>query len=82
MFTIERYSTHKTVYIGDSPVTVDQDDITIKKNEFRWSEGLWELLTRKKVNKEHVTSEDLRKYKKIFLLTNAHLEEYQPGTNH
>jgi len=39
---------------------------------------LWELLTRKNVNKEHVTSDDLRKYKKILLLTNAHLEVYQP----
>jgi hypothetical protein len=58
----------------------DQDgDITIKENGFRGSEGLWKLLTRKNVNKEHVTSDDLRKYKKILLLTNAHLEGYQPG---
>ena len=28
------------------------------------------------MNKEHVTSDDLRKYKKILLLTNAHLEGY------
>jgi hypothetical protein len=56
-------------------VLVDQDgDITIKENEFRGSEGLWELLTRKNVNKEHVTSDDLRKYKKKLLLPNAHLE--------
>ena len=59
---------------------VDQDgDITIKENEFRGSEGLWELFTRKRVNKEHETSEDLRKYKKILLLTNPQLEGYQPG---
>jgi hypothetical protein len=32
-----------------------------------------------KVNKEHVTSNDLRKHKKILLLTNAHFEIYQPG---
>ena len=52
---------------------VDQDgDITIKENEFRGSEGLRELLTRKNVNKEHVTSDHLKKYKKILLLTNAH----------
>ena len=41
--------------------------------------GLWELLTRKKVNNEHVTSDDLRTYKKILLLNNAHLEGYQTG---
>ena len=34
--------------IGDSSVLVDEDsDITIKEMEFRGSEGLWELLTRK-----------------------------------
>jgi hypothetical protein len=63
--------------IGDSPVVVDQDgDITIKEIEFWGSEGLWELLTLKNLNKEHVTSDDLRKYKKILLLNNAHLESY------
>jgi len=41
--------------------------------------GLWELLTRKNPNKEHVISDDLRKYKKILLLTNAHLEGYDPA---
>ena len=58
---------------------VERDgDITIKEKEFRDSEVLWELLTRKRVNKDYVTSEDLRKYKKILLLTNAHLEGYDP----
>jgi len=66
--------------IGDSSVLVDQDgDITMKEKKFRVSEGLWELLTLKKVNKEHVTSDDLRTYKKILLLTNAHLAGYYPG---
>jgi len=61
-------------------VLVDQDsDITIKENKFRGSEGLWELLTRENVNKEHVISDDLRKYKIILLLTNAHLEGYDPA---
>ena len=69
-----------TFKIDDSPVVVDvEGDITIKKNEFRGYEGLWELLTRKNVNKEHVTLDDLRKYKKILLLTNAHLEGYDPA---
>ena len=42
---------------------VDQDNvITIDEEEFRGSVGLWELLTRNRVNKEHVTSDDLRTY--------------------
>jgi len=61
-------------------VLVDKDgDITIKENECRGSEGLRELLTCKNVNKENLTSDDLRKYKKIVLLTTSHLEGYQTG---
>ena len=49
--------------IGDSAVLVDKDgDITIKGKEFRGSEVLWELLTPKKVNRQHVTSDDRRTY--------------------
>jgi len=83
-FLDTQYGIRKDGYvckIGKSSVLVDQDgDITIEEKEFRWSEGLWELLTRKKVNKEHVTSDDLRTYKKILLKTNAHLEGYQHGS--
>ena len=43
------------------------------------SEGPWELLTRNEVNKEHVTSDALKRYKKILLLTDTQLEVYQPG---
>ena len=53
--------------------------MTIKVKEFRGSEGLWELPTRNRVNKEHVTSDDPRTYKKVILMANAHLEGYQPG---
>jgi hypothetical protein len=61
--------------IGESAVLEDLvGDITIKEKEFRGSEGLWEILTFKKVNKEHVTSDEMRTYKKILLLTNGHLE--------
>ena len=68
--------------IGDSAVLVDTDsDITIKGQEFRGTKGLWELLTRKKVNRKLITSDDLKKYKKILILTNAHLTDYQPGSD-
>jgi len=60
-------------------LVVQDGDITIKEKEFRGSEGLRKLVTRKRVNKDHVTTHDLRTYKKILLLTNAHLEGYQTG---
>ena len=66
--------------IGDSSVLVVREcGIKIKEKVFRVSEKLWELLTRKSVNKVHVASDDLRTYKKILLLSNAHLMGYNPG---
>ena len=53
-------------------------DITIKGREFRGTTGLWELLTRKNVDRKKITTYDLKKYKKILELTNAHLISYQP----
>jgi len=67
--------------IGDSPVFIDPDDnIKIKGTAFRGTEGLWELLTHKKVNRKLIGKEYLR-HKKIFILTTAPLNRYQPGDN-
>ena len=66
--------------IGDSTVLVDPDsDITIIRREFKGTTGLWELLTRKNFDRKNVTTDDLKKYKKILELSNAHLTSYQPG---
>jgi len=68
--------------IGDSQVSVDTDsDITNKGKHFRGTQGLWELLTRRKIQRDKLTSDDLRAYKKILLLTNGHLTGYVPDGN-
>jgi len=68
--------------IGDSPIVVDTvGDIRIKDRVFKGSKGLWELLTCKKVNTEFITKDDLKSYKKIVTVTNAHLTKYQPDGN-
>jgi hypothetical protein len=68
--------------IGDSLVGVDQDsNIQIKEIDFPATKGLWELLTRKKLNKKLVTSNDLKQYKTSLEMTNAHLEGYDPNAN-
>jgi hypothetical protein len=64
---------------GDSAVVLDTVGDTTIKVEFRGCKGLWELLTRRNINKQHVTSDDLRTYKNILLITNSHFEVYQPG---
>jgi len=48
---------------------------------FRGTEGLWEYLTRKNVYTQIIGKEDLKTYKKILILTNAHLNRYQHGDN-
>jgi hypothetical protein len=68
--------------IGDSQVEVDKDsNVHIKKQIFPATKGLWELLTRKRVNKKLITTEDLKQYKKILEMTNAHLEGYDRDAN-
>ena len=60
--------------IGHSPIVVDtRGDITIKDRVFKGSKGFWELLTCKNVNTEIITKDDLKSYKKILTMTNAHL---------
>ena len=48
---------------------------------YRGLKGLWELLKRKKVNKEFITKDHLNTYKKILTMNNAHLNRYQPDDN-
>ena len=46
-----------TFMICDSQLTVDSDnDITIKVKRFRGTQGLWELLTHRKVQRDLGTS--------------------------
>jgi hypothetical protein len=66
--------------IGDSAVTVvSRSEITINDKTFRGTKGLWELLTRKKVDETLISKNDLNRYKNILEMTNAHLEGYEPG---
>jgi len=38
-------------------------------------------LTRKTVDRRKITTDDLKKYKKILELTNAHMTDYPPGAD-
>ena len=47
--------------IGDSQLSVDRDsDITIKGKHFRGTQGLWELLTCRMIQRDKLTTDDLR----------------------
>jgi len=67
---------------GDSQVGVDRDgNIHINNVEFPATKELWELRTRKRVDKDSVTIADIKQYKTISEMTNAHLEVYKPRAN-
>ena len=55
--------------------------ITINRKEFRGTTGMLELLTRKSVDCRKITTDDLKKYKKLLELTNAHFTDYQSGAD-
>ena len=66
--------------IGNSAVSVDEtSDVTINRKRFRGTEGLWELLTIKNVDRDVITTSELKRYHHIVEMTNAHLVEYEPG---
>jgi len=68
--------------IGDSQVGVDRDgNIHISNVEFPATKGLWELLTRKRVDKHSVTTADITQHKTILEMPNAHLEGNKPRAN-
>jgi len=68
--------------IGDSQVGVDRDgNIHIKNVDFPATKGLWEVLTRKGVDKHSVTTADIKQYKTLLEMTNANLEGYKPRAN-
>ena len=54
-------------------------DVVISGRHFKRTRGLWELLIRNYVTRGVVTADDLKQYKTIVQLTNAHLQGYEPG---
>jgi hypothetical protein len=77
-----RKETHGTFMIGNAPLSVDNEsNFTIYGKQYTGTKVLWELLTRKNVNKNIVTTRDMKTDKGILQLTNAHLEGYEPSGN-
>jgi len=58
-------------YIGDSEVTIANDDIVINSETWHGTPGLWELITSKVPDDKIYTDADHENYKRILLATNA-----------
>jgi hypothetical protein len=66
--------------IGHSTVSVDEtSDITIKGKWLKGTKGLWEIVRCKNINNDLTTMSDLKRYKNILYMTDAHLVGYEPG---
>ena len=76
--TFGLYDKDGVFYIGDSPVEIVDDNITIKGKEYEGTPGLWELLIMKRPNNTIYTPEDLVNYAKILHDTNAMKHNHNP----
>ena len=58
-------------YIGDSPITIDGDDITVGEKTYIGTPGLWELITMTNPDSELYDTVDMVNYAEILNETNA-----------
>jgi hypothetical protein len=71
-----------TLIIGNSEVDLDEPGvIAVKGKRFKLPRGLWHLLTRNDIDTDIISPNDMRHYKSILQMTNAHLTGHEPQDN-
>ena len=69
-----------TFRIGVAEVEIDQDsNVFVQGKSYKGTRGLFELLTRKKVDWSFKTDSDLRSYREILEATRIHPENHDPS---
>lgn len=71
------YDKNGQFYIGNTPVTIVDDNIRINDEDYQGTPGLWELITMK--NPSQYTDEDYDNYAKILKATNAMRQKNDPA---
>ena len=66
-------------YMGDTPITIQGDDITVADKTYAGTPGLWELLTMKKPNPTIYEADDMTDYAEILHATNAMRQPNNPS---
>src|SRR6218665_150372 len=66
-------------YIGDSPISIQNNDVTVEDKTYAGTPGLWELLTMANPNKTIYDSDDLEEYAEILHVTNAMRQPKNPS---
>ena len=77
--TFGLYSKDGNFYIGKSPVTIQNNDLTIGDTTYSGTPGLWELLTLKNPDDNIYTYEDLINYQEIIINSNAMQRDDNPN---
>jgi len=69
-----------TFRIGDAEVAIDQNsNVIVHGKSYKGTRGLFELLTRKKVDQSFISDTDLKAYKEILEATHGHVENHDPS---
>jgi len=64
--------------IGSSIFKYNDKHVFVDGRKYKATQGLWELLTNSKPDKNAVTIQDRQTYKQILLQSNAHTVNYSP----
>ena len=73
------YSKDGQFYIGDSPISIDYDNVTVGDKTYEGTPGLWELLTMANPDKSIYDDNDLGEYGEILEVTNAMRQPKNPS---
>src|SRR6218665_1455070 len=65
-------------YIGNSPISIQSNDVTVGDKTYAGTPGLWDLLTMAKPNKTIYDRNDLEEYAEILHVTNAMRQPNNP----
>jgi hypothetical protein len=70
------YSDGNRWYLGDSQIQISKDSIFLKDEVYKGTEGLFQLLFLKEPNSNTYSEDDLDKYQRMLLETNAYKQNY------
>ena len=72
--------TDRAFRIRNANVEIDQDsNVIVKGVSYKGTRGLFELLTRKKVDRSFIIDSDMKAYRAILEATHGHLENNDPS---
>ena len=69
-----------TFRFANSEVEIDRNsNVFVQGKSYKGTSGLFEILTRKKVDRSFITDRDLRSYREILESTHGHFENHDPS---